>query len=142
MPKPRIQARAVDADTLEVHLYDYLSPYADEWGGISSKQVLHALAVKPDAKTIRLRITWMALRGDEPLVIQQRAGHEDFATTQRYLREAETLGRDSGVPFPPLPDDLISSRFSSQAVQVLEFMERDTGLEPATPSLGSSCSTN
>lgn len=56
MPKPRIQARAIDADTLEVHLYDYLSPYADEWGGISSKQVLHALAVKPDAKTIRLRV--------------------------------------------------------------------------------------
>lgn len=56
MPKPRIQARAIDADTLEVHLYDYLSSYADEWGGISSKQVLHALAVKPDAKTIRLRV--------------------------------------------------------------------------------------
>jgi hypothetical protein len=27
-------------------------------------------------------------------------------------------------------------------VQILDSLERDTGLEPATPSLGSSCSTN
>jgi integrase len=33
-------------------------------------------------------VTWMALRGDEPLVIQQRAGHANFATTQRYLHES------------------------------------------------------
>jgi integrase len=61
-------------------------------------------------------VTWMALRGDEPLVIQQRAGHANFATTQRYLREAETLGRDGGVPFPPLPADLLdeSSADSSE----------------------------
>lgn len=52
-------------------------------------------------------VTWMALRGDEPLVIQQRAGHKDFATTQRYLREAECLGQDAGEPFPPLPADLV-----------------------------------
>ncbi|HVX93661.1 MAG TPA: site-specific integrase, partial [Polyangia bacterium] len=52
-------------------------------------------------------VTWMALRGDEPLAIQQRAGHADFATTQRYLREAETLGHDAGEPFPALPEDLL-----------------------------------
>ena len=83
-------------------------------------------------------VTWMALRGDEPLVIQQRAGHEHFSTTQRYLREAETLGRDSGSPFPPLPEDLFSSRFSSFDAKAREFLERDTGLEPeeASPSAG------
>lgn len=53
-------------------------------------------------------VTWMALRGDEPLVIQGRAGHKDFATTQRYLREAESLGQDAGEPFPPLPAELIT----------------------------------
>lgn len=52
-------------------------------------------------------VTWSALRGDEPLVIQQRAGHANFSTTQRYLREAETLGKDAGAPFPPLPSDLL-----------------------------------
>jgi integrase len=54
-------------------------------------------------------VTWMAIRGDEPLVIQQRAGHANFATTQRYLREAETLGKDAGQPFPPLPPQLLES---------------------------------
>lgn len=34
-------------------------------------------------------ITWMAVRGDDPLKIMQRAGHVDFATTQGYIREAE-----------------------------------------------------
>jgi integrase len=34
-------------------------------------------------------LTWMAIRGDEPLRIMQRAGHESFATTQLYVREAE-----------------------------------------------------
>lgn len=53
-------------------------------------------------------VTWMALRGDEPLVIQQRAGHKDFATSQRYLREAEALGSDATEPFPPLPAELLT----------------------------------
>jgi hypothetical protein len=34
------------------------------------------------------------------------------------------------------------SDWARQAVQVLDSFERDTGLEPVTPSLGSSCSTN
>jgi hypothetical protein len=55
-------------------------------------------------------VTWMALRGDEPLVVRQRVGHANFATTQRYLREAETLGKGGGVPFPPLPP-----RFSNRS---------------------------
>ncbi len=93
-------------------------------------------------------VTWMALRGDDPLVIQQRAGHDDFTTTQRYLREAETLGSDGIDPFPPLPPDLLeenrfgkSVRDAGGRVEVAKKkgrkLERDTGLEPATPSLGS-----
>jgi integrase len=38
-------------------------------------------------------ITWMAARGDDPLRIMQRAGHEDFDTTQSYQREAENLSQ-------------------------------------------------
>jgi integrase len=91
-------------------------------------------------------VTWMAVRGDEPLVIQQRAGHDDFKTTQRYLREAEALGKDGVEPFPPLPEDLVSLLIKRRRPRKLqkarELSERDTGFEPATPSLGSSCSTN
>ena len=34
---------------------------------------------------------------DEPLRIQQRAGHASFSTTQGYIRTAETFG-DAGAP--------------------------------------------
>jgi hypothetical protein len=36
-------------------------------------------------------ITWMAVRGDDPLKIMQRAGHTSFATTQLYVRTAEAI---------------------------------------------------
>jgi integrase len=48
-------------------------------------------------------ITWMAVRGDPPQVIQSRAGHTDYATTLGYIREAETLAAGFGKVFPPLP---------------------------------------
>ena len=44
----------------------------------------------------------MAIRGDDPLKIMQRAGHEDFATTQGYIREAEAVRAGFGDVFPPL----------------------------------------
>lgn len=66
-------------------------------------------------------VTWMAQRGDEPLVIQQRAGHSNFSTTQRYLREAETLGRDGIDPFPPLPLDLFLPQFWPQEAKTSEI---------------------
>lgn len=53
--------------------------------------------------------TWLALRGDDPLKIQARAGHRDLATTMRYIRAAEVLGAGAsiGAPFPPLPDSVL-----------------------------------
>lgn len=51
-------------------------------------------------------ITWMAVRGDDPLRIKQRAGHRGFATTEGYIREAENLAVGFGDPFPILPVDL------------------------------------
>lgn len=52
-------------------------------------------------------ITWMAVRGDEPLRIKQRAGHASFSTTEGYIREAENLIAMFGEVFPKLPADLI-----------------------------------
>ena len=48
-------------------------------------------------------VSWMAIRGDEPLKIKQRAAHRSFATTERYLRAAEMVGEAIGEPFPQLP---------------------------------------
>jgi hypothetical protein len=51
-------------------------------------------------------VTWLALRGDAPQVIMQRAGHSNYGTTLGYLREAESLG-DVGAPFPAIPEALL-----------------------------------
>ena len=48
-------------------------------------------------------LTWMAIRGDDPLKIQQRAGHTSFEMTQKYIRTAEAVGEAIGSVFPPLP---------------------------------------
>jgi integrase len=52
-------------------------------------------------------ITWMAVRGDDPLRIKQRAGHKSFSTTEGYIREAENLREGFGVPFPQLPLEVL-----------------------------------
>ena len=49
-------------------------------------------------------VTWEAVRGTDPLKIQQRAGHEDFATTQGYIRTAEAVRAGFGQVFPSLPE--------------------------------------
>jgi integrase len=52
-------------------------------------------------------ITWCAVRGDDPLKIKQRAGHESFSTTEIYIREAEAVREGFGTVFPPLPEELL-----------------------------------
>jgi hypothetical protein len=59
-------------------------------------------------------ITWMAIRGDDPLHIQPRGGHSSFSTTRGYIRQAEAVRDGFGDVFPPL--DL-----------VLEGTERSNG---------------
>jgi site-specific recombinase XerD len=54
-------------------------------------------------------ITWMAVRGDDQLKIQHRAGHTDFATTQRYIRMGEAVREGFGSPFPELPSCVLES---------------------------------
>ena len=67
----------------------------------------------PTSRAIRFHdlratgITWMAVRGDDPLKIMQRAGHTDFATTQRYVREAEAVAAGFGDVFPALPSAML-----------------------------------
>ncbi len=54
-------------------------------------------------------ITWMAVRGDDPLRIKQRAGHRGFSTTELYIREAENLAAGFGDVFPELPAELVGA---------------------------------
>ncbi len=81
------------------------------WAGVARPQLFANDATRKQITFHDLRatgITWMALRGDDPLRIMQRAGHEDFATTQGYIREAERFGEVGNVaPFPSLPSALI-----------------------------------
>jgi len=49
-------------------------------------------------------LTWLAVRGDDPLKIKQRAGHTTFSTTELYIREGEAIREGFGQPFPPLPE--------------------------------------
>ena len=51
-------------------------------------------------------ITWMAVRGDDPLRIKSRAGHASFSTTEGYIREAEQVREGFGEIFPSLPRSL------------------------------------
>jgi integrase len=98
-------------------------------------------------------LTWMAVRGDDPLKIMQRAGHTDFKTTQLYLREAEAVREGFGEPFPTLPASVlvapslgaytarrgqssrVASRIPAQRAQVHESIVGGTGIEPATSGL-------
>ena len=45
-------------------------------------------------------LTWLAIRGDDPLKIKQRAGHAAFTTTEGYVRQAEAVRDGFGDVFP------------------------------------------
>lgn len=54
-------------------------------------------------------LTWMAVRGDDPLKIKQRAGHAAFSTTELYVRLAESVREGFGEPFPALPATILGN---------------------------------
>lgn len=95
-----------------------------QWAGVTRAELFANDRTRKQLTFHDLRatgITWMAVRGDDPLKIQQRAGHTEFSTTQGYIRQAEELrAGDFGEPFPPLPPELLtppqlSSQLSSEA---------------------------
>ena len=83
-------------------------------------------------------ITWMAVRGDAPMVIMQRAGHTDISTTMGYVRTAEVVREGFGEPFPELPAVLLAAPNrpwqSSRRLQVLGTIAIPAGIEPALPT--------
>jgi integrase len=51
-------------------------------------------------------LTMMAVRGDNPIVIQWAGGHTDFKTTQGYIDRGRVEARRIGAPLPSLPTSL------------------------------------
>lgn len=87
------------------NLHQYL-----RWAGVKRADLFTDDATRKRLTFHDLRstgITWCAVRGDEPLKIMQRAGHEDFKTTQIYIRLAESFVDTFGEPFLALPPDTV-----------------------------------
>jgi integrase len=82
-------------------------------------------------------ITWRAVRGDDPLKIQRAVGHRSLTTTQRYIREAEVIGRDIGEPFPPIPAALLATGLANLAAPSPRSPSNQA--DPADPATG--CNT-
>ena len=96
---------------LSARLRQYL-----KWSGVKRAELFANDATRKQLTFHGLRamgVTWMAIRGDEPIKIMRRAGHEDFATTTGYVREAENLVYPLGDVFPPLPPALLESSAES-----------------------------
>ncbi|MEI8256504.1 MAG: tyrosine-type recombinase/integrase [Deltaproteobacteria bacterium] len=74
--------------------------------GLTRRELYTSTATRRAMRFHDLRstgITWCAIRGDDPLKIQRRAGHTSLETTQEYIREAEVNREGFGEVFPPLP---------------------------------------
>ena len=77
-----------------------------------ARHELHYSSDEPPREWLRMHdlrttgVTWMAVRGDEPLTIMARAGHADMQTTMGYVSRAALVRRGYGTVFPRLPADL------------------------------------
>lgn len=103
-----LAARGERLITLPTHMSRTLRRWL--WAAGVRRHELHHET--PTTRPIRVHdlratgITWMAVRGDDPLRIMQRAGHESFETTQLYIRLAEAVRVGFGDVFPALPPEL------------------------------------
>ena len=61
-------------------------------------------------------ITWMAVRGDAPLMMMARAGHHDVKQTTQYVDSAMLVRRVYEATFPELPEALTRSPLSTEAM--------------------------
>ena len=119
----------------------------DLWEAGVDRPELHARSISTKPMTFHdLRATgttWMAVGGDDPLKIRERAGHKSFKTTEGYIRLAEMLKHGFGAPFPPLPTLLLEPQNHSPKNRPIaqgrtEFFDEfvgAAGFEPATSSV-------
>jgi integrase len=117
-------------------LSDRLRRYL-QWAGVTRAELFANDKTRKRITFYDLRatgITWMALRGDEPLKIMYRAGHQHFRTTQGYVRAAEELVHaiGSGDVFPALPQAVFSSNISSGEAEDDDVLREMKAEEPHT----------
>lgn len=107
--------------------------------GVDRHELHHDTATTRKLRFHDLRssgVTWMAVRGDDGLKIQQRAGHREFSTTQKYIRLAEAISLGFGQVFPPLPPELFELRDNGEGLirspessHPLVSVESDSGFQ-------------
>lgn len=87
-------------------------------------------------------ITWCAIRGDDPLRLQYRAGHAQLSTTQIYIRTAVNVRDGFGDVFPSLPMDVLDperrlqKRLEARKGNVIPPVTGDVSLSYFTDSIG------
>jgi integrase len=114
--QPGNDARIVPAmsEINDKHRADLLRKHLREAGVTQRDRIFESSALlRPiDFRSLRdTGITWLALRGETLQTMRRRAGHKDIETTDGYIKMAEDETRGvMGVPFSPLPDELIRGR--------------------------------
>ncbi len=82
---------------------------------------LHFASNEPPREWMRMHdlrttgVTWMAVRGGDPMTIMARAGHHDIETTLGYVSQAALVRGGYGDAFPTLPEVLIQSSLESSS---------------------------
>ncbi len=80
-------------------------------------------------------LTWFAMTGLDVAKISRRAGHDTIQTTMGYVKQAEDLTGDLGVPFAPLPAALRVSPAPAVALESpLDGVHRSIAIEIADAS--------
>lgn len=92
--------------------------------------------------TRRAYATALARVGTNEQTAMALTGHSDSKVHQRYLESLVREVPDAAIPQLSADHAQLLRRASNQNHNLAFFPERDTRLELATPSLGSSCSTN
>jgi integrase len=92
--------------------------------GVKRHELHHAT---PTTRPIRFHdlratgLTWMAVRGDDAIKIQRRAGHKDLETTLKYIRLAEDLNPTAfGDVFPKLPSELYEVVLAEESIRAID----------------------
>lgn len=111
-----------------------------------TRHELHVASDDPPREWMRMHdlrttgVTWMAVRGDEPMVIMARAGHADLKTTLGYVSRSALVRRGYGAVFPALPKGLLARELAPELAPVrrnagksAEAHGNRTGRAPAIP---------